>query len=203
MQITAIQQQVKNKSRYSIYIDGKYSFSLSEQGLLSSGIVNGMELTSQQLDELRDASVFDKAYARSLNLLARRARSEWEIRDYLRRKDYDLGLIDQLVEKLVSKGYIDDHDFAQRWVENRRLLKQTSKRKLWQELKQKRVADNVITEVLESDETDEKQVILELALRKQKTSRYKDRQKLMQYLSRQGFRYDDITWALSQITEEA
>jgi regulatory protein len=135
---------------------------------------------------------------RVLDLLARRARSEWEIRDYLKHKDYDNSAIDQIINKLTEKGYIDDQKFARAWVDNRRLLKSVSKRKLWTELKQKHVADDIIKIVLEDDATDERQVIRDLVVKKRHQTRYQDDTKLMQYLSRQGFKYDDIKVALSE-----
>ena len=197
MKITAIKQQVKRHDRYSIYGDGKYLFSFSEVELLSSGIKVGLELDEVSLSELRDKAVLDKAYDRALNLISHRMRSEWEIRDYLKRKEYEASVHDRVVRKLIDRGYINDAEFAKRWVENRRLLKATSKRRLSQELKQKRVADDIIQSVLAADETDEIEVLRELIGRKRKQTKYQDDLKLMQFLARQGFDYDKIKTALT------
>jgi regulatory protein len=202
MKITAIKQQVKRQDRYSIYGDGKYLFSFSEAELLSSGIKVGLELDEPSLNELRDKAVLDKAYDRALNLISHRMRSEWEIRDYLRRKEYEASVHDRVVQKLIDRGYINDEDFAKRWVENRRLLKATSKRRLAQELKQKRVADDIIQSVLAADETDEIAVLRELIERKRKQTKYQDDLKLMQFLARQGFDYDKIKTALTTPEEQ-
>ncbi len=197
MKVTDIKQQVKRQARYSIFVDNKYSFSLSESELMSSGIKIGKEYSKEDFDKLKQTAVLDKAYMRVLDLLARRARSEWEIRDYLKHKDYDNSAIDQIINKLTEKGYIDDQKFARAWVDNRRLLKSVSKRKLWTELKQKHVADDIIKIVLEDDATDERQVIRDLVAKKRQQTRYQDDTKLMQYLSRQGFKYDDIKAEMS------
>ena len=53
MKITAIKQQVKDQSRYSIYIDGKYSFGLSESALIDSGLRIGTEITAEELADGR------------------------------------------------------------------------------------------------------------------------------------------------------
>jgi len=198
MKITAIKQQVKRADRYSIYVDEKYSFSLSEPELLNVGLRINQEFTEAELDELKNKAVLDKAYDRTLNLIMRRPRSEWELRDYLKRKEYDEEAIAATIERLAERGYVNDQDFAKRWVENRRLLKSTSKRRLQQELKQKRVSQEVIDEVLASDETDERDVLRELVGRKQKQTKYQDKTKLMQYLSRQGYNYGDIKSVLEE-----
>lgn len=198
MKITDIKQQVKRTDRYSIYVDGKYSFPLGETELLNMGLRVEQEFTEAELEELKDRAVIDKGYDRALNLIMRRPRSEWELRDYLKRKEYTPEVIEQILNMLSKKGYVDDADFARRWVENRRLLKSTSKRRLLQELRQKRVADEIIQSVLEADETDELQVLRELIERKRKQTKYQDNLKLTQYLMRQGFDYGSVKEALKQ-----
>jgi len=192
MKITDIRQQVKRVDRYSIHIDGKYAFPLGETELLNTGLRIGQEFDQAGLDELKDKAVIDKGYDRALNLIMRRPRSEWELRDYLKRKEYSTEVTDQILNKLSERGYVDDVDFATRWVDSRRLLKSTSKRRLIQELRQKRVADETIQAVLEADETDERAVLRDLIERKRKQTKYQDDLKLMQYLVRQGYNYGDI-----------
>lgn len=196
MKITAITQQQKLKHRYSIYVDDAYSFSLSESALLDEKLSIGQELTAQDVKRYKKLSADDKAYGLTLAYIARRMRSRWELEDYLRRKGYDEALCLEIMQKVERQGFVNDTAFAESWVQSRRLLKHTSKQRLTQELRQKRVPDEVIQVVLAADETDEQVVLRELIARKQKQTKYQDRTKLMQYLSRQGFRYDDIKRAL-------
>lgn len=197
MNITAIKQQERLKGRYSIYIDGKYAFSLSADALLAEKLVPGQELDEPQLKAYKKLSQDDKAYGLALAYAARRIRSRWEFTDYFRRKKYEPELAAQLLTRLEKLGLVDDRKFAEAWVRNRRLLKATSKRRLTQELRQKRVADDIIEQVLAEDETDERQVLRELVNRKRKQTKYQDNLKLMQYLARQGFSYDDIKAAVN------
>lgn len=196
MKITAIKQQVKRSDRFSIYVGEKYAFSLSEAELLKSGLKVNQEFTEAELKELRTKAVIDKGYDRTLNLISHRPRSEWELRDYLKRKDYDQESTEAIIHKLRERGWVDDRNFAERWVANRRLLKATSKRRLSQELRQKRVSDDIIHEVLAADETDEQQVLRDLIERKRQQTKFQDDTKLIQYLSRQGYNYNDIKSAM-------
>lgn len=192
MKITDIKQQLKRQDRYSIYVDGKYVFSFSENELLSSGLRKNQEVDEAQLNKLKETATLDKGYDRALNLISHRPRSEGELRDYLRRKDYTPEAADQIIQKLSERGYVNDADFARRWVENRRLLKSTSKRRLAQELRQKKIDSDIIDDVIAADEINERNVLRELVERKRKQSKYQDNLKLMQYLARQGYNYDDI-----------
>lgn len=198
MKISDIKQQVKRRDRYSVYVDGKYTFSFGETELINTGLRLNQKIDTAKLEELKKISALDKAYDRALNLIARRRRSEWEIRDYMKRKDYDEAVVTEILNKLSNRGYVDDSAFAKAWVENRRLLKSTSKRRLAQELRQKRVPDDVIQIALEDDETDELDVLRQLVSQKRCQTRYQDKMKLMQYLSRQGYNYGDIKTVLEE-----
>ncbi len=202
MKITSIKQQVKRKDRYAVHVDGKYSFSLGELELINSGLRLGQELNKTELEELEDKAKLDKAYDRALGLVAIRQRSKWEITDYLKRKKYEQEEIENILNKLSRAGYVDDLAFATAWVNNRRLLKPISKRKLIQELRQKRVSSEIINQVLAADETIEAEVLHELVVKKRQQTKYKDDLKLMQYLSRQGYNYGDIKEAMQVESED-
>jgi len=201
MTITAIKQQERLKGRYSIYIDEKYAFSLSADALLAEKLHTGQELDAAQLKTYKKLSADDKAYGLALAYVARRMRSRHELTDYFRRKGYEAGLGEQILKKLENLRLVDDQAFAEAWVRNRRMLKPVSKRRLTQELRQKRVADDIIEQTLAEDETDERTVLKELIEKRRRQSKYQDDLKLMQYLARQGFSYDDIKAALRREEE--
>jgi len=198
MKITAITQQEKLKSRYSIYVDGKYAFSLSDTALLDSKLVVGQELTKDEVGKFKELSKEDKLYGQILRYTALRLRSRWELEVYMQRKDIPLPLQQQLLNKLSNLGILDDYKFAESWVRNRRLLKSSSRRRLSLELRQKHIPDEIIQQVLAEDETDEQAMLRELIARKRKQVKYQDDTKLMQYLARQGFSYNDIKFVLNE-----
>ena len=199
MKITKIARQVKRADRYSIYLDGSYSFSLGEAELLKLGLHSGQEFSEEELAQYKDESAYGKWFDRTLNLLSFRLRSEWELRDYLRRKDCPPEITDKILNKLNINGYVNDEQFAKRWVENRRLLKSTSKRRLSQELRQKRIDQSIIDQALADDETDELDIWRGVVSKKR--GRYPDKLKFMQYLARQGYSYDDIKTVLAEPIE--
>src|SRR5690349_7594691 len=130
MKITAIKAQVKNTERLSVYVDGKYSFSLSYPQLLDQKLHAGLEITDQRLIELKHVSDFGKAYERALMYVMLRPRSQREVRDYARRKQWAPEDTQAIIDKLLAKKYLDDRSFARSWVESRALGNKTSARKL-------------------------------------------------------------------------
>jgi regulatory protein len=194
MKITNIKQQVKRTDRYSVFVDGAYAFSLSESALLEQGLTSGQKLDQMQLADLKKAAGTDKAYGNALRYAALRPRSTWEMQTYMERKGADEAAAGIILDRLQKLGFIDDTAFARSWVANRRQLKQTSKRRLKLELAQKRVPEDVIADALAEDTMSDRETLRDLIAKKR--SRYTDQTKLMQYLARQGFGYDDIKAAL-------
>jgi regulatory protein len=97
---------------------------------------------------------------------------------------------------LLDKGYVNDEAFARFWVENRNQTKGASTRKLSAELSAKGVDRQIISDALDrSSRSDEDEVRKVIA---KKRAKYPDEQKLIQYLARQGFSFDDIRAALQE-----
>lgn len=201
MKITGIRQQQKRHDRYSIYVDDKYSFSLSENDLIKSGLRVNQELNQEDLAKLQDESKLGKAYDRAINYISIRERSEFEVTDYLKRKDYEPEIIAKVSQKLQKIELIDDRKFARAWCEWR-VRANKSKRQIHSELVKKRVSREIIDEVLTSidsaTEVDQINAIIEQKLR---LPRYQDKQKLISFLARRGYSYGQIKEAMSKANQ--
>ncbi len=203
MKITKITQQQKDRSRYSIYVDERYSFSLSEGALLKSGLASGQELSQEDIKAYKQKSADDKLYNRALKYVAMRPRSVWEIQTYLERKHSPAPLTEQITNKLINLDLLNDEKFARMFVRDRALLRPTSRRKMIAELRKKHVSEEAIEAALLTEQTDEAVVLRELVAKKRQLAKFKhDDLKLMQYLARQGFGYSDIKSALDQYQDD-
>jgi len=199
MKVTAIKQQVKRAGRYSVFVNDKYEFSLSDTALLESKLFNGQELTKEQIGEFKQLSNDDKLYNQVLNYLSLRPRTRWEMETYLKRKQASPALASTILNKLSINGSLDDEKFARAWISDRQLLRPTSRRKLILELRQKHVNNEIIQKVMAAVEpSDEQTSLAAIVANKRRQSKYQDDLKLMQYLARQGFNYGDIKNALQE-----
>lgn len=218
MKITAITAQIRDADRVNISIDGKYRFSLDISQLTDLDVRIGKELDEDELARLETESQFGKLYVRALEYTFMRPHSSREIRDYLWRKTratkykskktgeikeregVSQSVVDRVFDRLNDRGYINDEKFARYWVENRHQTKGVSQRKLMAELQAKGVERSIVeamlAEVGRSDNDELRKVIAK------KCRRYPDEKSLIAYLARQGFRYDDITHALTTSEDE-
>jgi len=158
----------------------------------------GQEIDTETLTEYKSESDFGKNYIRAVDLISRRLRSEREIRDYAFKKQWVKENTEKVIERLHERGYLNDEKFAESFVRSRANLRNFSQRKMELELMKKGIAKDIIKKVLsESDEFDESAALKKLTAKKR--NNYDDERKLIAYLARQGFNYDDIKSALSEI----
>ena len=214
MKITSIGVQVRDKNRVNVSVDGKYLFSLDIAQIIELGLKVGNEYSKEEVDSLIVESQFGKLYTRALEYSMSRPHSEKEVRDYLYRKTLDKrqpdgsikrgaskSVTELVLVRLLEKGHVDDKNFARFWVENRNQRKGISKRKLVYELRSKGVDLSIINDMVDdserSDETEIKKII------RKKITKYSDKEKLMAYLSRQGFSYDEIVKSLDEEADTA
>ena len=189
--VTELRQGVKNPERVNVFVSGKFEFSLDVAQVVDLGVRVGTVLSSEELGELKRASEFGKLYQRALEKALSRPHSERELRDYLNRKVFEKKLdkkyIDEIIGRLIYRGYLNDRRFAEWYVENRFVKKGVSRRRLNMELSKKGVAKEIIDETLSTSERDDAGEILKIITRKR--ARYDD-EKLLAYLCRQGFSFD-------------
>lgn len=208
MKITALKPQQRDKNRVNVYVDGVYSFSLDLTQVLDLGLRTNSEYSAEEIERIQIESGFGKLYARTLEYVLMRPRSIHEVSQYLYRKQrpvrtktgnmkpgYPAETAERVLERVLTKGYLDDAKFAAYWIENRRLKKGASVRLLRSELRSKGVASATIDAALAESPRDEKEELRKMIERK--SSRYSDKQKFMQYLVRQGFSYSDVAEELS------
>jgi regulatory protein len=206
--ITKIEQQKKNHSRYSVYIDDAFAFGISEDVYIRNrkSLVAGSEINQSFIDDVLTAEEIQKTMDSALNLLSFRIRSEQELRIRLRQKGYEDNWIDEALVKLRSYNYVNDETFARTLAKDRQSFKKLGQRGLKAELKQKGISSDIITEVVEELCTDEKELeqAFELCEKKYRVLEGKDplqktKQKMLQFLIRKGYSYDIAGKAIAMV----
>ena len=148
-----------------------------------------------------------KAKNYALRLIKFRLRSEKEIRDRLKQKDFSPEMIDQTADFLKRAGFLDDALFARLWVSSR-IKKPLGPKRLSYELKVKGIDKRVIEETLAASQKEyapEKAIadIISLKLKKmQGLAPEKIKARLYGLLLRRGFPQDLVIEALNAVLKK-
>ena len=204
IRITAIKPQ-KKEGFFNIFLDGQFSFSLSLIDLSVSGLKVGDEISEKEVERFSQVSVVSKMTDRVLRYLTRRPHSRFEVENYLKRKFFQLTPVDEkLIAVVLSKvgklGLIDDEDFAS-WLFDQRAKGSKAKglRFIKSEFYKKGIPAETTEKVFSQKlpETDWKSLAAVLVAKKKVSYKdlpiYSQRQKLLSFLLRRGFDYDNAS----------
>ncbi len=191
--ITGLKPQKSNNVRLSIFIDGRYAFSMEKS--LVPDLRVGQSLSTSDIDALKRLEENRSAYHRALRYLSLRLRSIDEMKRYLRAKEYKLPVIEYVIARLIKEKYLDDDAFARAWRNDRMRFKPRSAIVLRHELQQKGIDRDVILNVLA--DYDDRAAAWQLVNHRLKQWKSLDamnlKNKIHGFLKQRGFDFDTIS----------
>ncbi|HEX79381.1 MAG TPA: regulatory protein RecX [Dehalococcoidia bacterium] len=205
VKIIALRLGKGRNKKASILLDGKPSLKLEPEVAVKEGLKVGDELSDNRIAELNRASHHQSCYDAALRYLDYRPRSEYEIRQRLYQHGFDGDSIKAAISRLKEQGLIDDGDFASFWRDNRQSFSPRSRWLVSLELKQKKVPEEVIEQVVST--IDDAENAYSVAQTKARSLANCDdyqsfRRRLGDHLKRRGFGYGVIIKTVERLWQE-
>lgn len=203
--ISKIEYQKKNKDRVSIFIDDEFAFGLHIDLVLRFSLAKGQELDEDFIKDVLTEEDKKKALSYCADVVSKTFKTEKELRDKLKQKEYTEDAINYAIDKLKEYHYIDDNYFANMYVKQKSTSSKVGSRMIKQKLMQKGVDKEIINNALEEHIDDELEFnnALELALKKNRSytnpDTNKNKQKLSLFLQGKGFDFDIIKKVIHHI----
>ncbi|MFS0645977.1 recombination regulator RecX [Siminovitchia sp. 179-K 8D1 HS] len=202
--ITKISTQKRYTARYNIFLDEQYAFSVDEDVLIRYQLKKGKHVTDLEIVQIQHADEIRKAFNAALHFLSFRMRSEKEIRDHLKKKEWDDSIIDAVLHELRKQKLTDDLEFAKAYVRTCMNMGRKGPAVIKKELMEKGVNEPFLETAL-MEYTQEQQIKDAIALgnkfakRNKKLSERMLRQKVEYTLSARGFPFGIIQAAIDGI----
>lgn len=191
--ITAIKKQKRNSNRVNIYLDDEFSFGLYVINAVRLKI--GQTLSLSEINELQYEDQIESAYQKALNFIAYKPRTIFDVRKKLIDGGYPDQIIETILEKLLEKGYLNDQQFAENWIENKSLHKPRGKKLIRLELKQKNIDQEIIEDAVNQMDSDDELAVRAAEKYHKRLSNFDEeiyKRRLTGYLMRRGFSYSTI-----------
>ncbi len=197
--ISSISVQKNNKERYSIFVDEEFLLGVAEQTLLKFNLAKGVKITHALFRKLqREEGRFAiKSYF--MKLLGRRDHARKELFDKALKKDYPKEVIQNVLDELQEKGYINDKGFAEKFAADKTTLSKWGPAKIKSHLYKKGISNTVAEQSIRKafEGEDLKQTFLDLVLKRKKRflreeDPYKRKKKVVDHLARKGYRSGNI-----------
>lgn len=195
MTITDIQPQKSDPGRVSVFIGGKFYAGLSADRFYALCLPLNHLLTSVQIDQLEQAVSTDAAWEWLVKSLSKSGQSEFRLRQKLIRKGIQPDLINSLLEKARSLGWVDDEAYSRSLIADGKNLKGWGTGRLRQELKKRGIAEEVIQNLLAGEKPDPEMISLMAQKIRKKFSPLSDpgnQIKATRFLRYRGFSWTEI-----------
>lgn len=203
--ITAIEQQKNHEDRVNIYIDDVFFVGVDKEIVYALRLQKGQEVDKEKLEHILDEEMYLQAKNKALTLLKFTDRTEKEMREKLKKKEYRDHIIHRVITFLKEYKFLNDKALAKTMVINKSQYKKYGRNRIKQELYNKGIEQSIIENTItqELDREKEYENALALAYKKQKTIKDTDTRKVYEkigrYLSYRGYDFEIIRRVLNVI----
>ena len=206
--ITRIEPQKNKKNRYSLYSDDAFIIGVADETLLTFNIHCGSELSEKILQKIKKKEFTLALRDQAFRFLARRPHSCAELQTKMIKKGFEKVLITQLIEELIIKKYLDDHEYTRLFIQDELKLKKSGPLIIRHKLLSKGIDRDIINDFMQDIYSEELQLQNCAYLAKKKiatlhnTPNDKKRDLLAIYLRRKGFTWETVKEVVWQIIKE-
>ncbi len=166
----------------------------------------GKSIDHTEYQQLKDESNRFECNRKALDFLSIRSRSYREMENYLFRKGFSSDIIREVLNRLNEKGYLDDLEFAKKFITYKRKRKVIGKNLLKKELFRKGISREIVRKAIRetgSDSIDFEEVV-QLAKKKLKGLKNSKNKatKLAYYLNQRGFEQETINKVIEYLQKD-
>lgn len=108
-----------SKTRYKVYLDGQFAFTLYKGELSRYHIAEESVIEDDIYDSLR-LIVIKRAKLRAMHLLSDMGRTESQLRTKLKQGGYAEDAVEAAIRYVKSFGYINDMEYARSFIDSRK-----------------------------------------------------------------------------------
>jgi len=206
--ISAITPQKKNKSRYSIFVDHTFLLGVSDATLLKYKLERGREITPALFKKLQRAEGRNAAKNYLLRLLARRDHARRELYTKAIKKDYSSDIVNDVLDELADKQFINDAAFAHKFARDKSKLNRWGPIKIQAHLRKKGISESVAKDATHAvfAPMDLGERLLQLSRKRRRhimreENTFKRRKKVVDYLRNKGYRPGSIYNYLDELMQ--
>jgi len=164
MKITKLE---KKKRLYLMELDNQETSYITEDTIVRFMLSRGKVISNEELTEIQDFAQLSYGKNLALYHLSFKARTEKEVKEYLKKYDIEDTIASQVIANLKEDNWINDHQYAYSIINANQLSGDKGPYLLTQKLSRKGVAKSTIEGVLKDfDYTEVAQRVAEKLLKK-------------------------------------
>lgn len=188
------------KKKFHILFDSGEEIEISEETLIEFGLYKGQEVEDEIIDKLKFEDEKTEALLLSYRFLQRN-KTEKQLIDYLYKNKISGEIIDTVIPILNAKKYLNDEDYARRYLNDAMNIKKYGKIKIIYMLRSKGIKNDIIEKIMKDYDYELEYLNAEDLLSKKLDAEDKDPKKInsaKKYLQGRGFEFEIINFAVDE-----
>lgn len=169
-----IKYKKSTRGKYKLILDDLRELILYEEVILKYELLLKKEVLENEISDILRLNQEWDVYYVALNSIKARYKSVYDTKEFLRKREYPLDLIDSACCKLVNQGYLNDRSFTKSYINNQIITTSKGPNKIKRELNEHRIDMEIInSEIDVFDEETQIEKIRKVATRLFKSNRNK------------------------------
>ena len=186
-------------------LDHQQTSYITEDTIVRFMLSRDKVISEEELTEIQDFAQFSYGKNLALYHLSFKARTEKEVREYLKKYDINENIVSQVIANLKEDKWINDSQYAYAIINANQLSGDKGPYVLAQKLAQKGISKSTIEDILKDfDHTEVAQRVAEKLLKKYngKLPARALQDKIIQNLTNKGFSYSDAKSAFDDLDSQ-
>ena len=134
----------KKDGQYMLTLENDRKILLHEDLILKNDLLIKKTIDEDEILNLLSQNNNYNAYNMSIKYLSVKMRSIFEVKEYLKKKEIDQSVIDQVVDKLIYQGYLNDTEYSKAYINDRINLSNDGPYKIITYLKNNNIKQEII-----------------------------------------------------------
>ncbi len=190
-------------NKYRIYLSNGEVVDTYDEVILENDLLRKKTLDSNLYNKILIETNIQKYYNACVKFINIRLRCTKEIVNYLKRKGAETEDIEIIIKKLTDKGYLNDERFVEGFIKDKLRFTSMGEYQILAELKNLNISNQIIEKkryLMDDDIIQEKinKLIEKQIKSNKKLDNYKLRNKIYNYLLRQGYNNSRVISSLNQ-----
>jgi regulatory protein len=203
--VTKISTSKRHPHRRQVYLDGKLALACNVTVVARYRLREGMTVTEEKLREIEQGEIRQNCMDRAMRFIESRLHSRVELQRKLRRAEFSVQLIEQVLDELTRLGVVDDQRFSRARLSLVMGQKRHGRRRALTDLLQRGVSRKTAEQTIGqtysagADATNARALAEKHAARLGRLDPIVARRRLTGLLSRRGFDYEQVRDAIDRV----
>ena len=189
---------------YSLFLDNDSVINVHEDLILKYNLLLTKEVTTQLKDILLNENKKYSSYDIALRYLGIKMHSIKEMKEYLKKKDYSIDIINDVIERLKKDKYLNDNIYSKCFIADRINLSNDGPYKIIRELEKRGISREYINNNIEIFTIDKQEEKIEKLINKQIKSNHNKstsllKRKILDYIINLGYEKSIIVQVLDRV----